>query len=151
MPIDVARPRCRARLRGALGAALLLGASVAAHAQATRFDGAWQVTMTCPPHTGADDDAKGYTHHFPGQVVDGQLTAIYGTEGEPGWHYLRGPIQPGGEASLRLDGIVNNTRYAINEAPRGKPYSYRVKAQFDEARGTGQRVTGRVCDFQFTR
>lgn len=134
---------------------LLVAVSIAvcslAQAQPTRFDGAWNITMTCPPHSAASDDAKGYTHRFPAQVASGQLSATHGTEGEPGWHFLRGPIQPDGDAALRLDGIVNNPKYAINEAPQGKRYSYRVKAHFDTAAGSGQRLTGRVCTFQFSR
>ena len=30
-------------------------------------------------------------------------------------------------------------------------YTYRVKAQFDAANGSGERLTGRVCEFRFTR
>ena len=53
--------------------------------------------------------------------------------------------------ALRLDGMVNNPKYAINEAPRGKLYSYRVNAHFEENTGVGQRLTGRACEFQFAR
>jgi len=109
------------------------------------------VTLTCPPHDAADDDAKGYTHRFAGRVVDGEFGATHGSEGQPGWHFLHGRIEPDGNAALRLEGIVNNPRYAINDAPRGKPYSYRVKAQFTESSGSGRRLTGRSCDFAFAR
>lgn len=54
-------------------------------------------------------------------------------------------------ATWRLDGIVNNPRYAINEAERGKAYTYRIKAQFEPDAGSGQRLTGRACEFKFTR
>lgn len=131
-------------------AALLLAAVPAASA-ATRFDGAWKVTLRCPPHQAADDDAKGYTHRFAGEVHDGVLRAVHGQEGEPGWHLLQGPIAEDGGATLRLQGIVSNAAYAIRDAARGKPYSYRVKAQFDADRGSGQRLTGRVCTFTFER
>lgn len=116
----------------------------------TPFDGKWNVTLTCPPHPD-DDDTKGYTHRFPGEVVNGEMRATHGTEGEPGWHFLRGPIKPDGSAVLRLDGIVNNERDAINKAQRGKLYTYRVKAQFEATSGSGQRLTGRVCEFRFAR
>lgn len=106
--------------------------------------------MVCPPHDD-DDEARGYTHRFPGQVVDREFSATHGKEGEPGWHFLRGRINAKGNATLRLDGIVNNPKYAINDAARGKQYSYRVKAHFDETSGVGQRLTGRVCEFTFTR
>jgi hypothetical protein len=135
----------------ALAAVSLLALPGSAKAEPSRFDGPWRVTMTCPPHDDADDDAKGYTHQWSGEVVEGQLSATHGTEGQPGWHFLRGKISPNGDAALRLDGIVNNPKYAINDAPKGKPYTYRVKAHFDGSEGTGQRLTGRVCVFRFAR
>jgi hypothetical protein len=144
------RPGGRAQ-RAVLAAVVCLAASAGASAQASRFDGDWQVTMNCPPHNVSDDDAKGYTHRFPARVVDGVFTGTHGKDGEPGWHFLRGAIKPDGDAVLRLDGIVNNPRYAIHDAPQGKLYSYRVKAHFEAAAGSGQRLTGRVCTFQFTR
>ena len=134
-----------------LQACALLTIGLSAHAEPSKFDGPWSVTMTCPPHDDADDDAKGYTHQLVGQVTDSYLTATHGKEGEPGWHLLKGKIQANGDASLRLEGIVNNPKYAINDAPKGKPYSYRVKAHIEEKTGAGQRLTGRICDFRFTR
>jgi hypothetical protein len=123
----------------------------AACAQTSKFDGAWNIALTCPPHSSSDDDARGYTHNFTGQVVGGELSATHKQAGEPGWHFLHGKIREDGEATLRLEGIVNNPKYAINEAPRGKPYTYRVRAHFEENRGSGERLTGRVCSFVFSR
>lgn len=153
--------------RAALAAvvALLLGSAAAALAQTepappgdepparapTPFDGAWSVTLTCPPHDSDEDDARGYTHRFPATVQRGRLRGTHGNTGQPGWHFLHGRIHEDGSATLRLDGIVNNPKYAINDAQRGKPYSYRIKAQFEPGSGTGQRLTGRVCEFRFTR
>jgi hypothetical protein len=121
-----------------------------ASAQATSFDGAWNVTLACPPHSG-DDDAKGYTHRFTGEVIDSQMRAVHGKEGEPGWHLVTGRIAADGSATLQVEGIVNNEKYAINNAQRGKAYKYRVKAQFDGSSGTGERLTGRTCHFTFAR
>ena len=134
-----------------IAASLVSMAAVAAHAQPLKFDGAWNVTMTCPPHNADDDDARGYTHRFAAAVQKGRIQGTHGTEGEPGWHFLHGKINDDGSATLRLDGIVNNTKYAINDAARGKEYTYRVKAQFDATGGVGQRLTGRTCEFKFTR
>jgi len=131
--------------------AFLLCGTTAALAQKSRFDGAWNVTMTCPPHNAADDDAKGYTHRFPAEVQNSRVRGTHGKEGEPGWHYLHGKINEDGSATLRLNGIVNNPKYAINDAERGKEYTYRVNAQFDEKSGVGQRLTGRTCEFKFER
>jgi len=120
-----------------------LGCAVAAaQAQEGKFDGAWNVTMTCPPHIDADDDAKGYTHRFAAEVQKSRIRGTHGKEGEPGWHFLHGRIDEDGSATLRLDGIVNNPRYAINEAERGKATptasrrsSSRAAAQVNASRG----------------
>lgn len=142
------------RTRAFLALALAFGSVVSAQALAadppSKFDGAWKVTLSCPPHSG-DDDAKGYTHHFPGEVANGRLRAVHGAEGEPGWHLLTGTIAEDGSATLRLEGIVNNPKYAINGAQQGKAYKYRVKAQFEAASGSGERLTGRTCHFAFAR
>ncbi len=131
-------------------ATLTLAAPAVATAQATSFDGAWNVTLTCPPHND-DDEAKGYTHRFGGEVVDGQMRAVHGKESEPGWHLVTGRIAADGAATLQVDGIVDNEKYAINKAQRGKLYKYKVKAQFDRSSGSGERLTGRVCHFTFSR
>ncbi|MEO7939008.1 MAG: hypothetical protein ABIR55_10315 [Burkholderiaceae bacterium] len=137
---------------------ILLAAVGALHAaptfaQATAFDGGWNVVMSCTPHVGEDDDgdAKGYKQEFSATVVQGRLEGTYGTKDQPGWHFLRGDIKPDGSAALRLDGIVDNPKYAIKDAPRGKPYSYRVKARFEGNSGSGERMTGRACAFTFSR
>ncbi len=130
-------------------AALLAASPVLA--EVTPFDGAWDVVLSCSTHNDEDDDAKGYTHGFKGVINAGQLEATHGEEGQPGWHFLHGRIHSDGRATLRLDGIVNNPKYAINDAQRGKRYSYRVKAQFEQDLGRGQRLTGRDCDFRFVR
>lgn len=122
----------------------------AADAVASSLDGQWDVTLTCPPHH-EDDDAKGYVHHFPAQVNGGALRGTHGTEGQPSWHLLTGNIASDGTAVLTLQGIVNNPAYAINNAQRGKPYTYRVQANFESSSGTGQRVGKRKCDFVFKR
>ncbi|MEO8079064.1 MAG: hypothetical protein ABI641_00945 [Caldimonas sp.] len=114
------------------------------------FDGSWEVTLTCPPHH-EDDDAKGYRQQFRAEVTDGLLDGTHGKEGEPSWHHLFGRIAPDGKAHLTLDGIVSNPAYAINNAQRGKPYSYRVRATFDGPTGTGQRLGKRKCSFDFRR
>jgi hypothetical protein len=114
------------------------------------FDGAWDVTLTCAPYH-EDDDAKGYVHRFPAEIRNGVLRGVYGTEGEPGWSLLTGSIAGDGSAALTLEGIVNNPAYSVNNAQRGKPYVNRVRAHFEPAAGTGQRVGKRKCDFAFKR
>lgn len=130
-------------------AALAQGISFAAEST-TAFDGSWDVVLTCPPHN-EEDDAKGYVHRFPAEITGGIVRGTYGREGEPGWHLLTGTVEPGGNAALRLEGVVSNPDYAINKAQRGKAYAYRVRASFEQAKGSGQRVGRRKCDFQFNR
>ena len=136
--------------RQSLLLAAMLATPMFSTAQPSKFDGAWNVTLTCPPHH-KDDDAKGYTHRFPAEIVNGRVRGIHGQEGEPGWHLLTGSVAADGSATLRLDGIVNNEEYAINNAERGKSYRYRVHAQFEQSSGTGERLTGRTCHFRFSR
>ena len=132
--------------------AVMLASAAQAQAQGDdKFDGAWNVTLTCPANSADDDDARGYTHHFPAEVRKSLIRGTHKAEGEPGWHFLHGRIHEDGSATLHLDGIVNNPRYAINNAQRGKAYTYRIEAQFEATKGTGQRLTGRVCEFTFTR
>ncbi len=116
----------------------------------TAFDGRWEVTLTCPPHH-EDDDAKGYVHRFPAEIRNGMLRGVHGTEGQPSWHLLAGKISSDGDAELTLQGIVNNPSYAVNNAHRGKPYSYRVRATFEGSGGSGQRIGKRKCSFRFDR
>jgi hypothetical protein len=137
------------RLVPLLACALLAGV-FSASAQAGRFDGEWNVEMHCPA-VKSDDDDKGYTHRFKAQVVDGELHGEHKSAGEPGYHLLTGKIGDKGNAALRLDGVVNNPNYAIHNARYGSSYSYRVKAKFDERSGLGQRQSGRVCEFRFSR
>ncbi len=56
-----------------------------------------------------------------------------------------------GNAALSLEGIVNNPDHSVNNAYRGKSYSYRVRATFEPSVGTGQRVGKRKCSFRFDR
>lgn len=125
--------------------------TVAAAEPSGEFDGRWNVTLTCPPHSEEDDGAKGYVHQFPAEVRNGVLRGTHGFEGQPSFHLLTGTIAADGSAALKLDGIVSNPAYAINNAQRGKPYSYRVRASFEKSTGMGQRVGKRRCDFLFKR
>lgn len=132
-----------------VSACIVVPAAQAAE-EASAFDGRWDVTLTCPPHN-EDEDAKGYVHRFPAEVKGGVFRGTHGAEGEPSWHLLTGSIAPDGRAALQLDGIVGNPDYAVGQAFRGKPYSYRVRATFEATSGSGQRIGKRKCDFRFQR
>jgi len=113
-----------------------------------RFDGAWNVTVQCPPH-GA---ATGYTIRLLAQVKDGTLAAQQGGVGQPGSLTLSGKIQPDGKASIDASGMVGDTRTAGNRLTLGAPYAYRVDAMFDGARGVGNRTDDiRPCSLTFVK
>ncbi len=133
-----------------IAALALLAMAFPAAAQTTPFDGSWRSTLTCPP-TSQSDGAKGYDYVFSTRITDGQLRATRGTQGEPGWEHLHGQIEADGSASLVLDGIVNLQEYAIGKSPKGKSFTYPVAAKFTPTSGTGQRLTGRSCNFVFVR
>jgi hypothetical protein len=143
-------------LRWLVGVTLLIGVALwtpdgALAEETSAFDGIWTVAFYCPTYNAADDHAKGYRKQFVAEVKDGVLRGGEGGEGEPGSFVLSGPIGRDGSAMLRLSGIVGSEAHAINQAPRGKPFAYRVKAQFEQAKGKGERQGKRKCDFEFTR
>jgi hypothetical protein len=118
---------------------------------AAPFDGQWQVVLICPPHHEDDDGAKGYVHRLSAEIMDSVIRGTRRTDGQPSYHLLTGTIAPDGKAELKLDGIVSKAEYAISNAWRGKPYSYKVRAKFEPTSGTGTRVGRRKCDFAFDR
>lgn len=139
------------RVLSALTITIAIGTYPATAAEApTAFDGLWEVTLVCPPHN-EQDDAKGYTRHFPAEIKSGVFRGLYGTEGQPGSHLLTGTLAPDGKAMLRLDGVISRADYAINQAQAGKAHTYRVRAQFAATTGSGQRMGQRKCDFLFAR
>jgi hypothetical protein len=123
--------------------------SVPASAQASGpFDGSWTVTVSCPPDPGG---ARGYNLIFDAQVSNGTLRGLYGTEGRAPWLRLEGQVQPNGAAALFAHGQTGNPDVAIGHLNTGTPYSYRVSAQFEGARGSGRRIDVRPCTLGFVR
>jgi class 3 adenylate cyclase len=119
----------------------------AAAARAGRFDGAWNVTLSCPK----TDTALGYVNKFVAQVRDGYLQGDFGTEGTPGSLRLQGTIRPEGTATLDVKGHTGDPKYNPTGGKAGTPYGYDVLAEFEDRRGTGRRVQVRACDLTFTR
>lgn len=117
-------------------------------ADAARFDGAWDATLSCPK---SPDGAKAFSFEFDVAVKDGVLHGERGTEDEPGWMRLDGPIKPDGSAALIAEGITNISEYAINHAQKGTHYKHAVSAQFEDTHGTGSWITIRTCDFKFDK
>jgi class 3 adenylate cyclase len=113
-----------------------------------RFDGTWNVTITCPKHS---DGALGYVYELVAQVKDGVLRAEQGTEGAAGSLRLQGSIQPDGSARLDAKGLTGDPKYNVKSVSSGVPYAYQVEARFEGSRGTGRRLQLRACDLTFTR
>lgn len=115
----------------------------------TRFDGAWAVTITCPPIE--TPKTAGYTLKLAATIAGGVLQGQYGVPGVPGFLEIGGAIAPDGSARLRARGIVNSPQQAVNGAQRGAPYEYSALARFQERSGTAQRTEVRRCDLVFER
>ena len=52
-----------------------------------------------------------------------------------------------GIAELSATGRTGHPDYAIKRPSSGTPYSYRIKASFEESRATGSRIDSRPCSF----
>lgn len=120
----------------------------AATAAASRFDGPWQVVVTC---TTVDGKALGYELRFKGAVSGGQFWAEHGKPDESPWLSLSGPIGSDGAATLQARGRTGPPGFAIGKPRPGSPYQYRVQAQFDERTGRGRRLELRPCELVFER
>jgi hypothetical protein len=114
-----------------------------AAASTRRFDGTWQIAISCPP----SGKAEGYSEQFPAQVKDGNLHGQYQNEGKPGSLTLDGRIQADGSAEIFAHGLTGKSRYAPGAPPPGSPVSYRIQAKFDPTSATGSRVEIRPCTF----
>lgn len=117
-------------------------------ADVVRFDGAWDATLACPR---SPDGARSFSFEFDVEVRNGLLHGQRGTDGEPGWMKLDGPIKDDGSAALIAEGITNLSEYAINHAQKGTRYKRAVSAQFDGDHGRGSWISTRTCEFKFER
>ena len=79
------------------------------------------------------------------------LRGVYGTEGQPPWLRLEGPIAPDGSAALIAQGQSGDPDYAAGRVRAGTRVNYRIDARFSGARGSGRRLDNRPCDLTFVR
>jgi hypothetical protein len=146
LPLQTCGDAMRYKALG-LMAALAPGLASAAPADASRFDGAWTVTVTCPDASGA----MGFSYQFPGEVKAGQFHAERRPPGEAGRLTIDGPIAPDGAARLFANGVVGASQFAVGQRPKGTEYAYHIDAHFDGDQGAGKRIEGRPCDLTFRR
>jgi len=136
-------------IAGAWAVILLPGAS----AVGSRFDGNWVTKLACEAH----GQTPGYKWEFPSTVKDGVFHGQHGEQDGPGYLVIDGKIADDGNAKLAAKGKVVTQQNAHGVfAMKGDNYSYKIKAQFDDAKGTGTRdegagILGRPCTFEFTK
>jgi hypothetical protein len=131
-------------LLAALALLILPGVSLAGE----NFDGKWLTTVSCD----AARDALGYSFRFVSEVKDGNFRGLHGTEGEPSSLLIEGKIDADGAAKLYATGRTGSKEYVRGrDTPRGTEYSYSIEAHFKGTKGTGTRVEGRPCSFQFEK
>ncbi|HEX4111086.1 MAG TPA: hypothetical protein VH020_00985, partial [Stellaceae bacterium] len=122
--------------------ALTMAGAPPAAAQLQRFDGAWDVSMSC---ASTPDGVRGFKWSFPAEISGGLFLGRFHESGTSPSATLSGRIEANGNAALSMDGITGNSNYNINAAPRGMPFHFDVTAHFDPRAGAGKRIAGRDC------
>jgi hypothetical protein len=82
---------------------------------------------------------------------DGYFVGQYRQEGQSPSMSLKGAIKPDGSANLVARGISGDSDHNIKFAPAQTPINFEVRANFTGKGGIGERLTGRVCKFTFTK
>ena len=112
------------------------------------FDGKWLTTVSCE----SARDALGYSFRFVSEVKDGNLRGLHGTEGQPSSLLIEGKIDADGTGKLYATGRTGSKEYVPGrDTPRGTDYIYSIDAHFKGTNGTGTRIEGRPCSFQFEK
>jgi hypothetical protein len=112
------------------------------------FDGKWLTTVSCE----SARDALGYSFRFVSEVKDGNLRGLHGTEGQPSSLLIEGKIDADGTGKLYATGRTGSKEYVPGrDTSRGTEYSYSIEAHFKGTKGTGTRIEGRPCSFQFEK
>jgi len=112
------------------------------------FDGKWLTTVSCENFR----NALGFSYRFVGEVKEGNFRGLHGTEGQPSSLLIEGKIDANGTAKLYATGRTGSKEYVPGrDTPRGTEYSYNIEAHFKGNKGTGTRIEGRPCSFQFEK
>lgn len=123
---------------------LLPGAGLAGE----RFDGKWLTTVSCEAARGA----LGYSYRFESEVREGKLNGLRGKENEPSSLLIEGSIADDGTAKLYATGRTGSKEFVPGrDTPRNTEYNYNIEAHFTDKAGSGTRVEGRACSFEFAK
>jgi hypothetical protein len=132
-----------------VGAAMLFPLALVAGG---RYDGTYITHLACVAH----GETPAYKWEFPSEVRDNNFHGQHGEEGGPGYLVIEGKINDDGGAKLEAKGTVTHNNAHGVFAMKGNNYSYNIKAQFDDTKGTGTRdagagILGRDCTFEFDK
>ena len=130
-----------------LPAAAPAATSPAAATGANAFDGAWDVTVSCP----GQGKIASYARHLEATVKDGMFNADDSVTRKDNWLKIEGPIGKSGKAKLNARGITGDPKYNMNGVKSGVPYAYTIDAQFEGTRGSGKRNELRACTLMFAK
>jgi hypothetical protein len=80
------------------------------------------------------------------------LHGLHGVAGQPSSLQIDGTIEPDGTGKLYAKGFTNSKEFVPGrDTPRGTEYDYNIDAHFGALMGTGTRVEGRPCSYQFVK
>jgi hypothetical protein len=113
-----------------------------------RFDGQWLTTVSCEPSRGA----LGFSYQFTSVVTHGYFDGLHGTDGQPGFLHIKGPIFDDGTGKLYANGMTGSKEFVPGtDTPRGTEFGYHINSHFDKHHGEGTRVEGRACSLEFEK
>jgi hypothetical protein len=126
----------------------LPGASIAG----PKYDGNWITHLACEAH----GQTPAYKWDFPSTIKGGLFHGQHGEKDGPGYLVIEGKLADDGSSKLEAKGTVSQNNAHGVFAMKGNNYSYKIKAQFTDAKGTGTRdegagVLGRNCTFEFEK
>ena len=135
-----------------IAAASALALLPGARAAGGKFDGHWTTHMACEAH----GETPAYKFEFPSEIKDNNFLGQHGEPGGPGYLVIEGKIGDDGSAKLSAKGTVSHNNAHGVFAMKGNNYSYNIKAQFTETKGSGTReegagILGRPCSFEFVK
>jgi hypothetical protein len=117
-----------------------------------KYDGNWITHLACEAH----GQTPAYKWDFPSTIKDGMFTGQHGEKDGPGYLAIEGKVADDGTSKLEAKGTVSQNNAHGVFAMKGNNYSYKIKAQFSDTKGSGTRdegagILGRNCTFDFTK